>query len=67
MKFTNDNIKIIRPGYGLKTKYYKKVLNQGQCKFDQRNKVKIITYKIIMKQILKKLFPICRSITGNGF
>ena len=20
-----------------------------------------------MKQILKKLFPICRSITGNGF
>ena len=26
MKFTNDNIKIIRPGYGLKTKYYKKVL-----------------------------------------
>ena len=25
-KFTNDNIKIIRPGYGLKTKYYKKVL-----------------------------------------
>ncbi len=25
-KFTNDNIRIIRPGYGLKTKYYKKVL-----------------------------------------
>jgi pseudaminic acid synthase len=31
-KFTEDNIKVIRPGYGLKPKYYKEVLGkQARC------------------------------------
>ena len=33
-KFTNDNIKVIRPGYGLEPKELSKIIDKGKSKFD---------------------------------
>ena len=47
-KFTNENIKIIRPGHGLQPKYFNKLLNK-------RSVVNINKHEPINVKILKKL------------
>ena len=47
-KFTNDNIKIVRPGHGLQPKYFNKLLNK-------RSVANISKHEPINADILKKL------------
>jgi len=48
-KFTKDNIRIIRPGYGLMPKYFNKILNK-------RSPVKISKHEPLKSHVFKNLF-----------
>ena len=47
-KFTKNNIKIIRPGYGVNPSYYEKILNK-------KSPIKIKIHEKISKKVLNKL------------
>ena len=48
-KFTKDNIRIIRPGYGLMPKYFNKILNK-------RSPVKISMHEPLKPKMFKNLY-----------
>ncbi len=47
-KFTQDNIKVIRPGYGLEPIYYEKLINK-------KSPISILKETSLKKNILSKL------------
>ena len=48
-KFTTDNIRVVRPGYGLPPKYYDKILNK-------KSPIDLKEHEPLKKNILQKLF-----------
>jgi sialic acid synthase SpsE len=47
-KFTNDNIRVIRPGYGLEPKYLNQILNK-------KSPVNILKHEPVKSLVLKNL------------